>query len=585
MCEVQGPKCEVRPPIRPLFLEGGGDGWECKRNPASVLKILEIFPLAKESAWRLLEKEWLVLTLLALWGLFVYYSHLGTPLRGDEGMYAAIARRMVRTGDWLQLVYEGRPYLNKPPLHFWLMALSLVLWGPSEFAVRFPSATFGIGMVFLAYFSGKLLFDRRLGIIAAIITTTTLSAVWHAHQARFDVELAFWMNLAFFAFYLAYRGSRRRFGYLCVAFLSMAVATMLKGPVGFLLPAGAGFVFLVLTRRLKILAEVPLLLAGMAVFLLVTVPYYLELGDEFNRNFFVGQNLARIVYAPNSPFFYFVMIFAVFFPWSLFLPCAGLMLFRSRSRHCDEADLLLRVWSIGFFVLLSLPAGKAERFLVYLIPPFALLIARYWDYLLRSVDPVPAAEARLLRVVTFLLGLIGVAGLIAGPRLIQLRFLIPPDFWSIPLALFLGIVCIGVLYAACRCRPQAMFSSVVAIAVVMTIGLVQYFYPTLARYESAKAIARQVRAAVGDSPLVIFHPGRSLGEDILYYLDRPSPVPELQTPDEVHAAFAVDRQVFGLFATHQYEELERQANPPLMRLAVHSYRQRDFVLVTNRARL
>lgn len=532
-----------------------------------------------------LEKEWLVLTLLFIWGLVVYYSYLGVPLRGDEGMYAAIARRMVRTGDWLQLVYEGRPYVNKPPLHFWLMALSFALWGPSEFAVRFPSATFGIGLVFLVYFSGKLLFDRRLGVIAALITTTTLSAVWHAHQARFDVELAFWMNLAFVAFYLAYRGDGRRLGALCFAFLSMAVATMLKGPVGFLLPAGAIFAFLVLTRRAKVLAEIPFLLGGVAVFLLVTVPYYLGLGGEFNRHFFVDENLTRVVHAPNSPFFYLVMIFAVFFPWSLFLPCAVLTLVRSRSRYRDEADLLLRVWSIGFFVLLSLPAGKAERFLVYLIPSFALVMARYWDHLFRYADTLQPMEARLLRVAAFLLGLVGVLGLFAGPRLIQLRFLMPHDVWPIPLALLLGIGCIGVLYTACRSQPWAIFSSVAAVAIVMTIGLVQYFYPTLARYESAKVIAEQVRAIVGDSPLVIFHPGRSLGEDILYYLDRPSPVPELQTPDEVYAAFTVERQIFGLLSKSSFEELEQRGNLPLTRLADHSYRQRDFVLVVNRDRL
>ncbi|MDE2179311.1 MAG: glycosyltransferase family 39 protein [candidate division NC10 bacterium] len=529
-----------------------------------------------------LEKEWLVLTFLFIWGLFVYYSHLGIPLRGDEGMYAAIARRMVRTGDWLQLVYEGRPYVNKPPLHFWLMALSLVLWGPTEFAIRFSSATFGIGMVFLVYFSGKLLFDRRLGMIAAFITTTTLSAAWHAHQARFDVELAFWVNLAFVTFYLAYRGGERRLGYLCFAFLSMAVATMLKGPVGLLLPTVAAFAFLVLTRRSKVVAEVPFLLAGMTIFLLVTVPYYLGLSDEFNRHFFVGENLTRVVHAPDSPFFYLLMIFADFFPWSLFLPCAGLYLLRSGSRHRDEADLLLRVWSIGFFVLLSLPARKAERFLVYLIPPFALLIARYWDHLLQDADTLQLVEARLLRVAAFLLGLVSVLGLFVGPRLIQLRFLMPHDAWPIPLALLLGFGCIGVLYTACRCQPQAIFSSVVAVAIVMTISLVQYFYPALARYESAKVIAQQVRAVVGDSPLVIFHPGQSLGEDILYYLDRPSPVPELQTPDEVYVAFEAKRRVFGLLSKSSFEELERRGNPPLTRLADHSYRQRDFVLVTNR---
>lgn len=559
-------------------------------RPPSTPDILQILPFAKGGAGGFgmggfLGKEWLVLSVLLIWALFVYYSHLGTPLRGDEGMYAAIARRMVRTGDWLHLVYEGRPYMNKPPLHFWLMALSLVLWGPGEFAIRFPSATFGIGMVCLTYISGRLLFDRRLGVIAALITTSTLTAVWHAHQARFDVELAFWMNLGFFFFYLAYREGKRRFAYLCCAFLSMAVGVMLKGPVGAILPGITALVFVVMTRRSKVLTEIPYLLGGLVIFLLVTVPYYVTLGETFNRHFFIEENLTRVFHAPNSPFLYLVMIFAGFLPWSLFLPCVGLYLWRSRSRSLGEADLALRIWCIGFFVLLSLPAGKAERFLVYLIPPLALLIARYWDYLFRYTATLQSAEAHLLKFAAFFLGLVGALGVFVGPWILHQRFLMPGDVWPVPLALLMGIGCIAVLYAAYRCRPPAIFSSVTAVAVAMTIGLVQYFYPALARYESAKAIAQQVRAVVGDSPLVIYHPGRSLGEDILYYLDRPSPVPELQTPDEIYAAFETGQQVFGLLSKSSFEELERQGKLPVMRLADHSYRQRDFVLVKNRARL
>lgn len=534
---------------------------------------------------RLLEKEWLVLGLLLAWTLFVYYSYLGIPLRGDEGMYAAIARRMVRTGDWLQLVYEGRPYVNKPPLHFWLMALSLVAWGPTEFAVRFPSATFGVGMVFLAYAGGTTLFDRRLGLIAAFITTSTLSAVWHAHQARFDVELAFWMNLAFFTFFLAYRGGGRRLGYLCVAALSAAVAVMLKGPVGAILPGVTALAFMVITRRSRIFAEIPYLLMSVAIVLLIAVPYYLSLGEIFNRHFFLEENLARVYHAPNAPFGYPVMIVTGFIPWSLFLPCVGLYLWRSRTRALGEADLLLRVWVIGFLVLLSLPAGKAERFLVYLIPPFALLMARYWDDLFRYADTLTPAENRLLRIAAGLLGLVGVLGVLVGPRLIRLRFVVPDDVWPIPLMLLLSIGCLAVLYAAFRCQPPTIFSGVATVAIAMTLGLVQYFYPILATYESAKAIARQVRAVVGDSPLVIYHPGRSLGEDILYYLDRPSPVPELQTPDEIYAAFGAKQPIFGLMSKRGLEELERQGRLAVIVLADHSYRQRDFVLVTNRASL
>jgi 4-amino-4-deoxy-L-arabinose transferase-like glycosyltransferase len=561
-----------------------------EENPSSAPEILQVPPIARGGAGRcwiggLLEKEWLILSILLIWGLFVYYSHLGIPLRGDEGMYAAIARRMVRTGDWLHLVYEGRPYMNKPPLHFWLMALSLVLWGPSEFAVRFPSATFGIGMVCLAYVSGRMLFDRRLGVIAALITTSTLTAVWHAHQARFDVELAFWMNLGLFFFYLAYRGGERRFGYLCCAFLSMAVGVMLKGPVGAILPGVTALAFVVITRRSRVVAEVPYLLGGLVIFLLITASYYASLGETFNRHFFIEENLTRVFHAPNSPFLYLVMIFTGFLPWSLFLPCIGLYLWRSRTRSLGEADLLLRIWSIGFFVLLSLPAGKAERFLVYLIPPFALLTARYWDYLFQHTDTLTSVESRLVRFAAFLLGLVGALGVFVGPRLIQLRFLLPADAWPVPPALLLGIGCITVLYAAYRLQPRAIFLSVTAVAVAMTIGLVQYFYPMLAKYESAKTIAHQVRAVVGDSPLVIYHPGRSLGEDILYYLDRPLPVPELRTPDEIYAAFETGQPIFGLLSKSSFEEFERQGNLPITRLADHSYRQRDFVLVKNRAQL
>ncbi len=97
----------------------------------------------------LLGNGWFILLILFAWAGFVFYSNLGTVLIGDEALYAAIAQRVVRTKEWLPLIYQGQPYFNKPPLHFWVMALSLRLWGPGEFAIRFPSATFGIGMTVL----------------------------------------------------------------------------------------------------------------------------------------------------------------------------------------------------------------------------------------------------------------------------------------------------------------------------------------------------------------------------------------------------------------------------------------------------
>src|SRR3972149_7482367 len=152
----------------------------------------------------ILDREWVSLALRILWSVLVFYPGLDIVLRSDEGLYAAVARRIVQTNEWLPLVYQGQPYLNKPPLYFWLMALPFTLWGPTEFAARFPSATFGVATVGLVYWCGRRLFDRWVGWVAALIATTTFSTVWHAHEARFDIPLAFWINLAVIALYLAH---------------------------------------------------------------------------------------------------------------------------------------------------------------------------------------------------------------------------------------------------------------------------------------------------------------------------------------------------------------------------------------------
>ena len=63
-----------------------------------------LFRIARLST--LLEKEGFVLLLLLIWGLFVCYRHLSSPVETDEALYAAVGRRIARTHEWVQLQYE-----------------------------------------------------------------------------------------------------------------------------------------------------------------------------------------------------------------------------------------------------------------------------------------------------------------------------------------------------------------------------------------------------------------------------------------------------------------------------------------------
>ena len=47
----------------------------------------------------------------------------------DEGRYAGIARDMLVHGDWWVPRLDGLPFFHKPPLFYWLDALTMRLFG------------------------------------------------------------------------------------------------------------------------------------------------------------------------------------------------------------------------------------------------------------------------------------------------------------------------------------------------------------------------------------------------------------------------------------------------------------------------
>src|SRR5687768_13967916 len=80
-----------------------------------------------------------LLLILALSGLVFLWS-LGRSgiFDLDEGLYAEAAREMRLTGDWVTPRVNGAPFFEKPPLIYWLAALSIRFLGTNEFAARLP---------------------------------------------------------------------------------------------------------------------------------------------------------------------------------------------------------------------------------------------------------------------------------------------------------------------------------------------------------------------------------------------------------------------------------------------------------------
>ncbi len=178
----------------------------------------------------------------------MWFANLGSHrlFHPDEGRYAEIAREMAQRGDWVTPRLNGLKYFEKPPLQYWITAAAYRAFGVHEWTARLWPALAGLLAVVAIGIAGNALGGAALGTFAALALAGTL---WHAAMAQIvslDSGLAFFLTLAF-------AGTRdraapgdgarqRRRG--CDAWAAMAGATLSKGLIGIVLPAGALVVYI-----------------------------------------------------------------------------------------------------------------------------------------------------------------------------------------------------------------------------------------------------------------------------------------------------------------------------------------------------
>ena len=112
----------------------------------------------------------LVLLCLALYFMGLGQRHLWDA---DEGLHASTSKVMVQTGNWLVPQFNGEPFYDKPPLFNWLVALSFVFFGFTEFAARFPAALIGAVTVLATYRFGRQLVSESGAFLGAIVLATS----------------------------------------------------------------------------------------------------------------------------------------------------------------------------------------------------------------------------------------------------------------------------------------------------------------------------------------------------------------------------------------------------------------------------
>ncbi|HPD97380.1 MAG TPA: glycosyltransferase family 39 protein [Synergistales bacterium] len=320
----------------------------------------------------------------------LYLVALGSHglLDPDEGRYSEIPREMIESGDYITPRLNYVAYFEKPVLHYWLTALSFKVMGQNEFAGRFWPAIMALGGVFVTYWLANRMNGARSAFLSAWILATSLVYFAIGQINITDMPLSFFMTLSLAGFWMGHRRDRRFF---LLFYAGMALATLTKGLIGIVLPAGVTFWWIVLTRKWSVIKDT-LYLPGIALFFLIGTPWFvlvcLENPDFFNF-FFIQEHFLRYttkMHGRFEPWWWFIPILLVgLIPWTGFIPGAVKKAFPStlsKPTHQERGNLFLLLWFAIIFAFFSLSSSKLIPYIIPVIPPLAILAGNFLDGLM-----------------------------------------------------------------------------------------------------------------------------------------------------------------------------------------------------------
>ena len=331
------------------------------------------------------------LTSLLLFCFFTFFLGLGSQAitDADEAYYAEASREMVESGDWLTPRFNYEHRWEKPVLYYWLTAATYLVTGPTELAARFWSALAGVGLALLAWGIARHVTGRfDVAWLAGAIIATSCGYFAMARAALPDLPLTFCITLGLWATLRAVdaAGTRTALQWWGLAGVGAGSGFLMKGPVAIVVPGLVlAPIFWRERRRLRLDAR------GIAVAALtaavIGLPWYvamwLEHGNAYLESFFVADNFERFTterFNDARPFWFYVpILIGGLMPWSPYLVAFfvdGLASARTRTMKLADADWRLLLWASLPLLFFTLSIGKQPRYILPVLPPLAVLIAR-----------------------------------------------------------------------------------------------------------------------------------------------------------------------------------------------------------------
>ena len=347
--------------------------------------------------------NWGVYLAVIIFAAAVYLACAISPpsLQDDvDAVQAQISRNMITSGDWVTPRLDGVIYLEKPPLIYWLMALSYKVFGVHDWAARIPVALSAIALCWLTAAFGVWAFGKRAGFYAGLCMATCVGLWLFTRVLIPDVMLTATITLAMWALMRALDEDEphpRAWAYVLAA--SLGTGLLLKSLIGAVFPVAAGLIYLAFTRQLFIARTWKRLrpFSGTLIILIIAVPWHVlatlrnppyfdftmhSAPGEYHGFlwfFFINEQLLRFLnlryprdYNTVPRIYFWLFHFAWLFPWSVYFP-ATLQLHYKPVDRAGKARLLALCW-IGFILIFFTFSTTQEYYSMPCYPAMALLL-------------------------------------------------------------------------------------------------------------------------------------------------------------------------------------------------------------------
>jgi len=493
----------------------------------------------------------------------------------DEARFALLAQDILDHGRWLVPDLRGRPYLNKPQLQFWAIALvSAPIGRVTEFTAALPAIVASLGTVGGVVAIGRNLWGWRAGLVAGLVLVSTPPVFAFGHVALPDMMLASWMTWALYWLVRAWR-SDWALRPLVVLYVCVGLAVASKGPAGYAALAGA----LVAVggtdgprglRRLRPALGLAVLATCAAPWV---IPYQLHprghfvgqvLGGHYVSWYFRGAWLDRGASLTEA--------IGGFLPWTIFLAAAPWWW----RRAPDPGRRRVVLWTVTVWCLLGISGTIRARYFLPIYPLFALLTGE----LLARATSRRRLEATRVAAWIFAVGALAVGlavVVLPGPLLGGEDAALSPvaawERWTVFAIVAAGGVAVWVFARRGAFPAVATTAGVTLVSLLVLAGIT---YPArYARDNDVRPLASAAAAHVGAAGTVIGHPDLRLSYD--FYLRRP--VREIADEGEMRTFLASPGAEAVILPAARWQGLAPQAAPSWRVLARARVAGREMVVV------